>query len=103
VPQRDEISGQQAWAEAERYLAANLPFHAHEVLEQRWRSCPFAERDAWRAAAQWGAAVTHAARGNDVGAQRLARRALATLESAEAVPSEIDVERITRECAALGP
>ncbi len=94
VPDRDSISSTQAWDEACAYLAAGRPFHAHEVFEQRWRCCPQAERDAWRALAQWGAALTHQARGNSVGARRLADRALAQLESCVAVPRPIDRERI---------
>ncbi len=66
-----------------------MPFHAHEVFEQRWRTCPADERAAWRAAAQWGAAETHAARGNAVGAARLAERALETLASARVDPGRL--------------
>lgn len=57
-------------------LDAGLPFHAHEVCEQRWRTCAAEHRRLWRALAQWGAAETHAARGNAEGARRLAARAL---------------------------
>jgi len=82
VPTRSTISGSQAWSWALDYLDRDLPFHAHEVFEQRWRCCPSDERLAWQALAQWAAALTHRARGNQVGAQRIARRALANLESA---------------------
>jgi hypothetical protein len=63
------------------YLDQGLPFHAHEVLEQRWRCCPEDERGAWRALAQWAAAHTHQARGNQVGARRVAERALAGIDA----------------------
>ena len=55
------------------------PFAAHEVLEARWKSCPDAERDLWQGLAQVCVAMTHAARGNDAGAQRLFARAEQTL------------------------
>lgn len=75
VPHRSFVTGVDAWHEALAYLSEDLPFHAHEVFEQRWRCAPASERAAWRALAQWGAALTHAARGNRVGAHRLALRA----------------------------
>ena len=64
VPERTFLSGEQAWKEITDYLAQGLPFHAHEVAEQRWRCAPPNERDFWRACAQMGAAHTHDARGN---------------------------------------
>lgn len=75
VPERTIITSAEAWNEAINYLNQDLPFHAHEVFEQRWRCCPPAERDCWRALAQWGAALTHLARGNPKGAREVARRA----------------------------
>jgi uncharacterized protein len=77
VPERTEVSAADAIAEATAYLDADLPFHAHEVLEQRWRCAPVEERDAWRALAQWAAALTHRARGNEEGYRRVSERALA--------------------------
>ena len=89
------------WALARDYLDRGLPFHAHEVFELRWRTADEEDRDAWRALAQWGAALTHAARGNAVGAHRLAERAMATLAGAERVPDGIEVAVVQRSCAAL--
>jgi hypothetical protein len=83
VPVRDSISGPAAWTEALNYLDEDKPFHAHEVFEQRWRCCPPEERALWQALAQWGAALTHVARGNPVGAQRVASRALLGMEAAD--------------------
>src|SRR4051794_41960063 len=37
-----------ALAEAQRLLDAGRPFHAHEVLEDAWKSAPEAERQLWR-------------------------------------------------------
>ena len=100
VPERSVIGGREAIAEALDYLHTGRPFHAHEVLEQRWRCAPAAERDWWRALAQAAAAVTHAARGNDVGARRLQDRARTTLAgAAPPVPIPADTARVM---AALG-
>ncbi len=66
---------------AENYLRDGLPFHAHEVFEARWRCCPVAERSLWRALAQLAAGLTHHARGNNLGAGALLRRATEGLEA----------------------
>lgn len=101
IPERDHIDGVQAWQEALAYLERDLPFHAHEVFEQRWRCAPADERDVWRALAQWGAARTHQARGNDIGAQRVAERAAFTLAQAPVVPEYVDLAYVERDCARL--
>jgi uncharacterized protein len=79
VEQRSGISGADAVKEARDYLEHGLPFHAHEVLEMRWRCCPPSERDLWRGLAQAAAGVTHLARGNEVGAKRLIERGAASI------------------------
>ena len=91
VPDVTGLTDAQVWRLALDFLDAGLPFHAHEVFEQRWRACPEGDRAAWRGLAQWGAALTHRARGNDVGARRLAERALATLADAPAIPAPVDL------------
>jgi uncharacterized protein len=60
--------------EADRLLRAGRPFHAHEVLEDAWKSGPGSERELWRGLAQLAVGSTHAARGNPVGAARLIER-----------------------------
>lgn len=50
------------------------PFAAHEVLEARWKAGPTEERDLWQGLAQLCVGLTHAARGNSVGAHRLIER-----------------------------
>lgn len=50
------------------------PFAAHEVLEARWKAGPDVERDLWQGLAQLCVGLTHAARGNRVGALRLVER-----------------------------
>jgi len=93
VPARDEISSAMAWTEATSYLSQDLPFHAHEVFEQRWRCCPLSERDYWRALAQWGAALTHQARGNPKGSREVATRAIELLSGCEIV-DPVDAELV---------
>jgi hypothetical protein len=79
VEQREDISEADAVAEARDYLERGLPFHAHEVLEMRWRCCPTDERPLWQGLAQAAAGMTHAARGNPVGAERLVARGQASI------------------------
>jgi uncharacterized protein len=60
--------------EAQRLLDAGRPFHAHEVLEDAWKTGPDDERDLWRGLAQLAVGLTHAARGNSRGAATLLER-----------------------------
>lgn len=100
VPDRMEIDAALAWREATSYLDQGLPFHAHEVLEQRWRCAPTTERLLWQGLAQWAAALTHEARGNATGARAVAERALRTIEEGCAPPNVIcgtpDAEALDR-------
>jgi hypothetical protein len=66
--------------EAQRLLDARMPFHAHEVFEDAWKSGPEAERELWRGLAQLAVGLTHAARGNSVGAASLLRRGAVSIE-----------------------
>ena len=52
-------------------LEDGRPFAAHEVLEACWKACSGEERDLWQGLAQVCVGLTHAARGNRVGAARL--------------------------------
>jgi hypothetical protein len=61
-------------AEAQELLDAGRPFHAHEVLEDAWKSAPEHERQLWRGLAQLAVGLTHAARGNARGAATLLDR-----------------------------
>ena len=56
------------------------PFAAHEVLEARWKAGPDDERNLWQGLAQICVGLTHAARGNSVGAARLLERGASRLE-----------------------
>ncbi len=60
---------------ARTLLDEGRPFAAHEVLENRWKTGPEHERDLWQGLAQLCVGLTHAARGNAVGAARLLDRA----------------------------
>jgi hypothetical protein len=101
VPSIDGLSDAEVWRLAASLMDEGLPFHAHEVCESRWRESAAHERDLWRALAQWGAARTHEARGNSVGAQRVAARALATLDGADSVPAGVDVAAVRADCRRL--
>lgn len=67
-------------AVARSLVEQGRPFSAHEVLEARWKAGPEGERDLWQGLAQLCVGVTHAARGNDVGAVRLVDRAARRLD-----------------------
>jgi uncharacterized protein len=81
-----------ALAEAQALLDAGRPFHAHEVLEDAWKSAVEEERLLWRGLAQLAVGLTHAARGNARGAATLLERAAGNLAPyAAAPPHGIDV------------
>jgi|SRR5664280_3772453 len=63
------------------YSALRRPFAAHEVLEARWKTGPAEERDLWQGLAQLCVGLTHASRGNSVGALRLVERGAGRLGS----------------------
>ena len=67
-------------AAAHELLAEGRPFSAHEVYA-RWRAGPAAERELWQGPAQLCVRITHAERGNRIGARRLIRRAHQRLET----------------------
>lgn len=60
------------------------PFAAHEVLEARWKAGPANEGDLWQGLAQVCVALTHAARGNSLGAARLLERGTGRLDAYDA-------------------
>jgi uncharacterized protein len=90
--------------EAQALLDAGRPFHAHEVLEDAWKSAPEAERELWRGLAQLAVGLTHAMRGNARGATTLLERGAGNIGGyATAPPHGIDVDGLThwaRELAA---
>jgi hypothetical protein len=74
VPE-EPLPPREALQTARDLIEQGRPFAAHEVLEARWKAAPSEEGDLWQGLAQACVAVTHAARGNEVGAQRLYERA----------------------------
>jgi hypothetical protein len=82
----------QALVEAQALLDAGRPFHAHEVLEDAWKSAPDAERQLWRGLAQLAVGLTHAMRGNARGATTLLDRGAGNIAPYAADPPHgIDV------------
>lgn len=71
----EPLPPQETLKAARELVRAGRPFSAHEVLEARWKAGPIEERDLWQGLAQVCVAMTHAARGNEVGADRLFDRA----------------------------
>ncbi len=96
-----------ALTEAQQLLDAGRPFHAHEVLEDAWKSSPEQERQLWRGLAQLAVGLTHVARGNDRGAASLLERGAGNIAAyADAPPHGIDVAGLVawaRELAASPP
>ncbi|WP_328535620.1 DUF309 domain-containing protein [Streptomyces sp. NBC_00344] len=86
----------QTLRDAQALLDAGMPFHAHEVFEDAWKSGPDAERALWRALAQLAVGLTHAARGNTAGGARLLLRGADGLAGyADAGPYRIDIPGLT--------
>ena len=84
-------------AEAQALLDAGRPFHAHEVLEDAWKTAPEAERELWRGLAQLAVGLTHAMRGNPRGAATLLDRGAGNIAPyADAPPHGIDVAELVR-------
>ncbi|MFF8605767.1 DUF309 domain-containing protein [Streptomyces sp. NPDC015346] len=81
--------------EAQRLLDAGMPFHAHEVFEDAWKTGPGEERDLWQGLAQLAVGLTHAARGNAAGGARLLLRGAARI-SGLGDPYGIDIDGLVR-------
>ena len=82
----------QTLAEAQDLLDRGRPFHAHEVLEDAWKSADEPDRQLWRGMAQLAVGLTHAARGNRNGATSLLRRGAVNIEPyRERKPYGIDI------------
>jgi uncharacterized protein len=83
----------QSLDEAQALLDAGRPFHAHEVLEDAWKSAPEADRQLWRGLAQLAVGLTHAARGNARGAATLLDRGAGNIAPyAGRAPHGVDVD-----------
>ncbi|MEU2794501.1 DUF309 domain-containing protein [Streptomyces sp. NPDC007100] len=95
-PEGIERSPRQTLAEAQDLLDRGMPFHAHEVLEDAWKTAPESERQLWRGLAQLAVGLTHAARGNAKGGAALLRRGAGAIAPyAHTVPYGIDIPGLT--------
>jgi predicted metal-dependent hydrolase len=81
--------------EAQHLLDEGMPFHAHEVFEDAWKTGPSEEEGLWRGMAQLAVGVTHAARGNLTGAASLLRRGADNIATYQD-PHELDIDGIRR-------
>lgn len=102
VPDDLALSPDETLTEAQRLLDAGRAFQAHEVLESTWKAAPGGERELWRGLAQLAVGLTHARRGNAVGAVELLRRAADRVEGyADAAPHDVDVAGLVAWARAL--
>jgi serine phosphatase RsbU (regulator of sigma subunit) len=98
VPE-DPLPPERALALAQSLLDDGRAFSAHEVLEAAWKAAPSPERDLWQGLAQICVGITHAQRGNAIGASRLIRRGADRLRRYEDDPPQgIDVAGLVTWC-----
>ena len=90
MPEDLALDDDQTLRLAQQLLDAGRPFHAHEVLEARWKGVRDADaRRCWQGLAQLAVGLTHAARGNHSGAATLIARGRDRLAAAaDAAPVE---------------
>lgn len=92
IPEDLVLTPADGLSQAQQMLDDNHAFQAHEVLEVVWKAAPEPERDLWRGLAQLAVGLTHAQRGNLVGAARLLRRGADRIRPWQAQPPhQIDV------------
>lgn len=102
VPDDAVFSADEGLHEAQKLLDAGYAFTAHEVLEAVWKSAPDPERELWRGLAQTAVGITHAQRGNMVGAARLLRRGAERVEPfGPDAPHGVDVAGVAAFARAL--
>lgn len=91
VPE-EALAPDRALALARELLLQGRPFGAHEVLEAVWKAAPDADRDFWQGLAQLCVGITHAERGNAIGAARLVERAARRLAAGEDIATRHGVD-----------
>lgn len=99
-----ERTPHEALVQAQDYLDREMPFHAHEVLEEQWKSLPqeAPERALWQGLAQLAVGLTHQRRGNPRGARTVtARGSEAIAPFASDPPHGIDVSGLVAWATAL--
>ncbi|WP_260615703.1 DUF309 domain-containing protein [Microbispora sp. KK1-11] len=95
-------AAEEALEEARKLLAAGRPFHAHEVLEARWKTGPAEERELWQGLAQMCVGLTHIQRGNLSGAAALLTRGSARLGAYGSTrPYRLDLRALAIEADAV--
>ncbi|MEV5739952.1 DUF309 domain-containing protein [Microbispora rosea] len=95
-------TAEEALEEARKLLAAGRPFHAHEVLEARWKTGPDEERELWQGLAQICVGLTHIQRGNLSGAAALLTRGSARLGAYGSTrPYRLDLRALAVEADAV--
>lgn len=93
LPEKIDTDPAAVVALTNQLLDNGLPFQAHEALEAAWKQAPPPQRAAWQGLAQLAVALTHAQRGNDVGARRLRTRAKVNLETSELPEVAVPLQR----------
>ncbi|KAB8186052.1 DUF309 domain-containing protein [Microbispora catharanthi] len=102
VPDDYAPAAEEALEEARNLLAAGRPFHAHEVLEARWKTGPAEERELWQGLAQICVGLTHIQRGNLSGAAALLTRGSARLGAYGSTrPYRLDLRALAIEADAV--
>jgi uncharacterized protein len=101
VPDDLALSPEETLAEAQRLLDAGRAFQAHEVLESTWKAAPEIDRERWRGLAQLAVGLTHAKRGDAVGAVDLLRRAADRVEGYADPPHRVDAAGLVAWARAL--
>lgn len=86
---------------AERLILDGQPFYAHEVLEGPWHLAAEGERAFWQGLAQVAVGLTHAQRGNAVGAVSLLRSGREKLEPYADGHHEVAVSQVREAAASL--
>lgn len=86
---------------AQQLIDEGHPFHAHEVLEARWHVAPADERGFWQGLAQVAVGLTHAQRGNAVGAVALLRRGSDAVARHVGDDHRVDVAGLVEHCSGL--
>lgn len=94
VPDDYAPGPEEALEAAAGYLGDGRPFHAHEVLEARWKTGPADERDLWQGLAQICVGLTHLQRGNARGAAALLKRGAERVAGHPDAP--VDTSRVVR-------
>jgi hypothetical protein len=105
APEGRDLTPGQALAEADRLLAADLPFQAHEVFEDLWkqrRAANAPDTVLWQGLAQICVGLTHRQRGNRTGAVTLLRRGANNLaEFVDTRPAGVPVAQVVEWAGSL--